>query len=99
MAPLNDTATPAAEAERRARPIIAWLMDEERLSAARMAFLLDRFARRLRDAGLPLTRASLHIQQLHPQLSARSLVWDWDSGGAVELGHEHSIQNHDMYLA
>ena len=99
MAPLNDTTTLAAEAERRARPIIAWLMDEERLSAARMAFLFDRFARRLRDAGLPVTRASLHIQQLHPQLSARSLVWDWDSGGAVELGHEHSIQNHDMYLA
>ncbi len=99
MAPLNDTATLAAEAGRRARPIVAWLMDEERLSAARMAFLLDRFARRLRDAGLPLTRASLHIQQLHPQFAARSLVWDWDSGGAVELGHEHSIQNRDTYLA
>ncbi len=99
MAPLNDTETIAAEAEQRARPIVAWLMDEERLSAARMAFLFDRFARRLRDAGLPVTRASLHIGQLHPQLSARSLVWDWDSGGAVDLGHEHSIQNHDMYLA
>ena len=99
MAPLNDTATLAAEVERRARPIIAWLMDEERLSAARMAFLFDRFARRLRDAGLPVTRASLHIEQLHPQLASRSLVWDWDSGGAVELGHEYSIQSRDMYLA
>ncbi len=96
---LNDKTTTEAEAERRARPIVAWLMDEERLSAARMTFLFDRFARRLRDTGLPVTRASLHIQQLHPQLAARSLVWDWDSGGAVELGHEHSIQSRDMYLA
>ncbi|MCH8037688.1 MAG: adenylate/guanylate cyclase domain-containing protein [Proteobacteria bacterium] len=99
MNPSNDTATIADEAERRARPVIAWLMDEERLNAARMAFLFDRFARRLRDAGLPVTRASLHIQQLHPQLASRSLVWDWDSGGAVELGHEYSIQSRDMYLA
>jgi len=99
MKSLNDTTTIAAEAERRARPIVAWLMDEERLIAARMAFLFDRFARRLRDAGLPVTRASLHIEQLHPQLASRSLVWDWDSGGAVELGHEYSIQSRDMYLA
>jgi adenylate cyclase len=99
MTPLNDTTTTAAEAERRARPIVAWLMDQERTMAARLAFLFDRFARRLRDADLPVTRASLHIQELHPQLSARSLVWDWDSGGTVELGHEYSIQSRDMYLA
>ena len=56
MAPLNDITT-TAESERRARPIVAWLMDEERPMAARMAFLFDRFVRRLRDAGLPVTRA------------------------------------------
>ena len=98
MAPLNDITT-TAESERRARPIVAWLMDEERPMAARMAFLFDRFVRRLRDAGLPVTRASLHIRELHPQLSARSLVWDRDSGGAVELGHEYSIQSRDIYAA
>ncbi len=93
----NDKTT--TEAERRARPIIAWLMDEERLNAARMTFLCDRFARRLRDAGLPLARASLHIQQLHPELAARSLIWNAASDSTVELGHEYSIQSRDMYLA
>ncbi len=83
MVPLNDTMSAAAEAEARAQPIVAWLLQEERLRAA----------------GLPVARASLHIQQLHPQLASRSLVWDRESGGTVELGHEHSIQSREMYLA
>ncbi|MEE8506916.1 MAG: hypothetical protein V3S40_11945, partial [Kiloniellales bacterium] len=98
MSPSNAHAT-TAEAHARAAPIITWLMDEERVAPARMAPLLERFACRLRDTGLPLARASLHIQQLHPELSARSLIWHADDSGTVELGHEYSIQSRDMYLA
>ncbi len=89
----------ATEARARAAPIIAWLMDEERIAPARMAPLLERFACRLRDAGLPLARASLHLQQLHPQLASRSLIWHADDSGTVELDHEYSMQNLDVYLA
>jgi len=87
------------EAHRRAAPIRDWLIDEERLRRFRTPLLLDRFARQLVEAGIPLHRASLHIPQLHPLLSARSLVWDAEAGGAVELGHEHSARHLPTYVA
>ena len=89
-----------AAARERAAPIVAALMDVERRAAARMAPLFDSFVGHLRAAGLPISRASLHIWQLHPQLAARSLVWDLERGGeTTELGHEYSIQSQDTYLA
>ncbi len=95
----TDAAMVEAEARERAQPIVAWLMDEERVRPARTPFLLDRFVRRLIEAGLPVERASLHIRQLHPELAGRSLVWDRDSGGAVELGHKYSVRDLPAYLA
>lgn len=89
----------AREAALRAAPIRDWLIDEERLRRFRTPLLLDRYARRLVEAGLPLHRVSLHIPQLHPQLAARSLVWDADSGGAVEAAHEHSARHLPTYVA
>ena len=80
-------------------PIVAALMEDERHAAARMAPLFGSYMGRLRDASLPVTRASLHIQQLHPQFAARSLIWDLDTGETTELGHEYSIQSQDQYLA
>ena len=58
----------------RAAPIVAALMEIERRTAARMAPLFAAYMVRLREAGLPITRGSLHIQQLHPQFTARSLI-------------------------
>ena len=85
--------------EDKARPIIAWLLGEERMLAGRTTFLFDRFARRLRQAGLPLDRASLHVRQLHPQLVARSFVWDAEAGGATEMGRRHSSRDAQSYVA
>ncbi|MHA1154437.1 MAG: hypothetical protein ACTSQ7_17640, partial [Alphaproteobacteria bacterium] len=80
--------------------IVAALMEDERRAAARMAPLFDSFIGHLRAAGLPISRASLHIWQLHPQLAARSLIWDLERGGeTTEMGHEYSIQSADAYLA
>ena len=62
-----------------------------------MVPLLERYAKSLIRAGLPLARVSLHLHQLHPQLSARSLVWDAESGDSIELGHDHSVQNQQSY--
>ncbi len=90
----------AAAARERAAPIVVALMEDERRAAARLAPLFDSFVGHLRAAGLPIGRASLHIWQLHPQLAARSLVWDLArGGGTTELGHEYSIQSQDAYLA
>ena len=46
-----------------------------------------------------MARVSIHLRQLHPQLAARSLVWDAESGDSIELGHEHGAQNQQNFLA
>jgi adenylate cyclase len=92
-------ASMADEAAERATPIIDWLINRERIKPGRMVPLLERFAKKLVEAGVPLARISLHIKQLHPQIAARSLVWDARNGEALELGHEHSTRNTQSYLA
>ncbi len=82
-----------------AGPIIDWLLGERRLAAGRIAVLLDSFVHRMRDEGLPIDRASLQIQQLHPQLAARSFVWDDETGEAVEMGFRHSARDTVSYTA
>ena len=93
------TQTAPADIQARSRAIIDWLLGNERLRAKRTTFLTDSFVRRLRAAGLPLDRVSLHIQQLHPQLVARSYVWDLEAGGATEMGYRHSTRDEAAYMA
>jgi adenylate cyclase len=88
-----------AAARERAAPIVAALMEDERRAAARMAPLFGSYMGHLRDAGLPVTRASMHIRQLHPQFAGRSLVWEHKTGETTELGHSYSIQSQENYLA
>jgi len=98
IAPTAESKITAAARE-RAAPIVAALMEDERRAAARMAPLFDSYMGRLRDAGFPVTRGSIHIRQLHPQLAARSLVWNLETGETTELGHAYSIQSQENYLA
>ena len=104
MTPPDDTAlqqgiSPTVHSEDTAAPIVAWLMNEERLSASRMAPLVTHFMQRLREVDLPVTRGSLHIRQLHPQLASRSLIWNLETGETKELGHAYSIQSQKTYEA
>jgi len=79
--------------------VIAWLLEKERIRAARTTDLLKRYMAHLRGAGLPIERATLHIQQLHPQLIARSILWDRSAGDAVEMGYAHSVRDDTAFLA
>ncbi len=85
------------EARQRVRPVVSWLL-EERLNIGRTEFLLTRYCERLREIGLPIDRATIHMPQLHPQLAARSLLWLRETGGAVETGHRHGDRNDAFYL-
>lgn len=85
------------DVRRRAEPIVDLLLNEERLKLYGTSLLLDRFVRELVQAGLPLDRVALHIQQLHPQLVARGFLWSSEAGGAIELGIERSIRNKTIY--
>lgn len=67
-----------------AEPAIAWLLDE----APKERFLEDVFTgvcARLRDGGLPLDRATLHIRALHPQFAGVGLRWHAGDERAVLL--------------
>ncbi|MCG8356170.1 MAG: adenylate/guanylate cyclase domain-containing protein [Kiloniellales bacterium] len=85
-----------AEVQRLLAPLLGWLL-RERLHVTRTTFLFDQFVRRLVDVGLPIERATLHMPQLHPQLVARGLYWDRESGGAMAIGREHGIEQTDFY--
>ena len=85
------------EAQRRVRPIVSWLL-EERLNIGRTTFLFALYCQRLQDIGLALDRATIHMPQLHPQISARSLLWLRETGGALETGHRHSDRSDEFYL-
>jgi hypothetical protein len=61
------------EAQKRVRPIVTWLL-EERLNIGRTTFLFALYCQRLRDIGISLDRATIHMPQLHPQISARSCL-------------------------
>ncbi len=64
----------------------------------RMTILLDLFCRKLVDLGVDIDRASLHVPQLDPQWQARSLIWDREAGGAMEIGRAHGIDDSADYI-
>jgi adenylate cyclase len=94
--PTDDEALRQA-ARRRAAPVVSWLL-EERLGIGRTALLFKCFCVRLGEVGISIDRATIHMPQLHPQLSARSLQWTREAGEAVETGHRHADRQSDFYL-
>ena len=96
---MPDAQQMAEDARAGARPIGAWLLEDERIKSSRTTILLDLYVRRLIDAGLPVDRATLHIQQLHPQLGARTVLWEREAGGAVETGLDHRVRHAPAFLA
>jgi adenylate cyclase len=79
-----DQLAPALRAagDPRRRPLCTWLMGEAGV-AADVSEVLEGFGRRLLGAGLPLARASTHIQSLHSERTGTGRVWRPD-GGIVE---------------
>lgn len=55
-------------------PVLDWLVGE----SWRLRYLeevLDGLCRRLRESGVPLDRATLHVRTLHPQFMGATLLW------------------------
>ena len=99
-----------AEALHAARPLagpaavrlaVAPLVDQLlalRTRKLRSTVLFTQYCQGLRQVGVPLERATLHVPQLHPQLLARSFLWNSESGGALETGRRHGVQSSKFYL-
>jgi adenylate cyclase len=51
--------------------------------------IVDGFARRLNDVGVPVARAFVGMNTLHPMVRARSLIWDRATGPATRFEFRH----------
>ncbi|HKY93741.1 MAG TPA: adenylate/guanylate cyclase domain-containing protein [Kiloniellales bacterium] len=76
-----DQLAPALRAagDPRRKSLCAWLLGEAR-EAMDVSEVLDGFGRRLVAAGVPLVRASTHIQALHSERTGTGRVWRPDNG-------------------
>ena len=95
-----DTATPpplAAKARTRVAPVIDWLL-AERIGLAHSPELFGRFCDRFARTGVQVDRTTIHIPQLHPQVRARSMLWQRDSGEVSETNRTHGIETTGDYL-
>jgi adenylate cyclase len=52
--------------------------------------MVDGFARRLNEAGVPAARIFVGMNTLHPQVLVRSLIWDRATGPATRFEFQHA---------
>jgi adenylate cyclase len=68
--------------------IAEWLSDAG-LRSLPLDDLVDGFSRRLNDIGVPMARAFVGMNTLHPMVRARSLVWERGKGPGAHLEFRH----------
>lgn len=72
--------------------IAAWLA-EQGLRNLPLEELVDGFARRLIEAGVPVARVFVGMNTLHSQLRAKSVVWDRATGINARFQFQHAEVN------
>jgi adenylate cyclase len=88
---------PDIQAKEAAQPVFDWLLGDGRWLLTRTTLFFAGFCNKLREIGIPVERCSLHIRQLHPQIQARSLIWNADAGGAVQIDRHRGVDNNHAY--
>lgn len=68
--------------------VAGWLSDAG-LRSLPLDDLVDGFSRRLNDIGVPMARAFVGMNTLHPMVRARSLVWERGKGPGAHLEFRH----------
>ena len=68
--------------------ITDWLA-EAGLRSLSLDDIVDGFARRLNEAGVPVARIFAGMNTLHPMVRARSLIWDRATGPATRFEFRH----------
>jgi adenylate cyclase len=66
-----------------------WLADSG-LRNLPLEEMVDGFARRLNDMGVPVARIFVGMNTLHPMVRARSLIWDRATGPATHFEFRHA---------
>jgi len=91
------TAQLCGQGREQAKPAIDWLLDM-RKQQTYVAVLFHSFLQQLRAIGVPIDRSTLHMPQLHPQLHARTILWEEGAEGAVEIPRVHGIEQTKFFL-
>ncbi|HZP98476.1 MAG TPA: adenylate/guanylate cyclase domain-containing protein [Reyranella sp.] len=82
----------------RRETLAAWLA-EQGLRNLPLEELVDGFARRLNEAGVPVARMFVGMNTLHPMVRAHSLVWDRATGPATRFEFQHDEVDTPIILA
>lgn len=69
--------------------LATWLADSG-LRNLPLEELIEGFARRLNESGVPVARIFAGMNTLHPMILARSLIWDRKTGPATHFEFEHA---------
>ena len=76
------------------RTVVGWLTDGAR-SAATSEDLLAELCKRLLDAGVPLWRAAVFVNTLHPDFMGRAFFWRPDTGVKVAEARHDFLQTEE----
>jgi adenylate cyclase len=85
----------AADAPHADDPL-TWLSSEARYAPS-LAAILDGLAQRLRRAGVPLARLTIHIGTVHPQLLGYGCTWNGGLGYCAEFEVRYVALEEDSY--
>jgi len=78
------------------RTVVDWLTDGAR-SGSLSEDVLSELCRRMVDGGIPLWRAAVFVNTLHPDVIGRSFIWQVDTGVKVSAA-TYDILETDEYL-
>lgn len=82
-------------AQARAAPVIDWVVRAVQGAPEVTAFLAA-IGERIRAAGMPLARFSLHTRTLHPDIRGFTGIW-WHGKGAQIVPRYHGAENEPTY--
>ena len=78
-------------------PFVEWMLTEG-WSCATPLPLIEGLARRMIEAELPLSRLTITMRYLHPQVIGTTYMWKRDSDEATEFSPPHSILQSATFL-
>ncbi len=78
-------------------PVATWLV-EHGGKVQRLDRLLGALCERLAASGIPLWRSVVGVRSAHPEVAARSVVWQRGNEGAISRDFSYTSRDEDVYL-
>lgn len=77
-------------------PVYDWIENFARYTDS-ISHLIEQVGIRFRDCGLPLTRLSVILRTLHPQIAVTGYAWNGKTGAMDEFTGDHESQSSQSY--